>query len=398
MQNSLEWLIDPVGKSEFFSDYFEKRVLLVRRGQPNFFGALLSLDEVDRVITTLDRKYPDICLKNADDSELSPRAYTFEDGALDVAALYQLFERGATVALAFLDTIVPELTTLCRGLEREFSFPFQANAYLTPANAQGARAHYDTHDVFVLQISGSKHWTIFETPVELPLREQRFEREVHQVGQPTLEFELKAGDSVHIPRGIAHQARASDSTSLHITAGLLCYTWADFMSEFVASVSLTNVDFRRGLPAGFADSEFDRTEARNTFRQLLATAAAQPDFDATLDKFIDRFLGKCPPLLDGQLSQLAQLNTLSVDSVVTARRSVVGRVRRDGDSVLIEAFGRRITLPGQASEAVEFALSHKPFAVRELPGELDEASKVTLIRRLIREGFVVQIAATKSKP
>ena len=35
----------------------------------------------------------------------------------------------------------------------------QINAYITPPENQGFAAHYDTHDVFVLQVSGSKRWT-----------------------------------------------------------------------------------------------------------------------------------------------------------------------------------------------------------------------------------------------
>jgi ribosomal protein L16 Arg81 hydroxylase len=123
--------------------------------------------------------------------------------------------------LEYLDTVVQTLAAFCRSLEREFSVAFQTNAYLTPARAQGAKYHYDSHDVFVLQIAGSKHWTISGTPVELPLRGQDFDPSEHERGQPTLDFELEAGDFAYIPRGVVHDARSSESTSLHITVGVL---------------------------------------------------------------------------------------------------------------------------------------------------------------------------------
>jgi hypothetical protein len=63
---------------------------------------------------------------------------------------------GATIILPQLHFRVPALATLCRLLERRFSQRFQADIYLTPPGAQGFGTHYDNHDVFILQVAGSK--------------------------------------------------------------------------------------------------------------------------------------------------------------------------------------------------------------------------------------------------
>ncbi|MGH9710460.1 MAG: cupin domain-containing protein, partial [Candidatus Acidiferrales bacterium] len=277
--SSLEWLINPVSKKNFFDNYWEKQTLVVKRNQPNYFNSLLSLDEVDRVLTTLDRRYPDVTLKNAS-REVTSDDYTVGGDALDVAKVYQLFGEGSTITLAFLDTVVPSLASFCRTLESEFSFPFQANVYMTPPGNQGAKPHYDTHDVFVLQVEGSKKWNIYGTPVELPLPEQDFDSAIHEQGATTLEFELQAGDVAYIPRGIVHDARSTDMVSLHITAGVLRYTWTDLLLEFVASAALNDPAFRKSLPPGFARVGFDRTQARETLRSLLQKISSRTDFDA----------------------------------------------------------------------------------------------------------------------
>jgi hypothetical protein len=138
---SLQWLISPVGRDVFFSEYWERQTLVVKRGQPDYFHGLLSLDEVDRALTTLDLRYPNVVLKNAA-RKVTADDYTVGGDALDVARVYQLFEEGSTITLAFLDTVIPALAAFCRALESEFSSPFQTNIYLTPARAQGARHHY----------------------------------------------------------------------------------------------------------------------------------------------------------------------------------------------------------------------------------------------------------------
>ncbi len=391
MPPSLGWLISPVTQRQFFEQYWEKRPLIVKRDQPYYLSSLLTLGEVDRVITTLDRRYPEIALKNAG-SRIADNEYTLDGGAIDIAKLYQLFEQGSTITLAFLDTVIPALTLFCRNLESEFSFPFQTNVYVTPPRAQGAKPHYDTHDVFVLQVAGSKEWTIFGTPVESPLAGQDFDAQVHELGAPTLEFELNAGDVAYIPRGVAHEARSTDTVSLHITAGILRYTWADLLLECIAAASLNEPSFRKAIPPGFASSGFDRTSVREILLRLFQQAGT--NFDAALDSFVERFISACPPLLEGQMAQLAALDRLVIGSVVGARKGVISRLETIGESESLHCYGRKITFPPQAREAVRFALSHPRFVIRNLPGNLDDAGKLTLTRRLIREGLVVALDLT----
>jgi hypothetical protein len=61
----------------------------------------------------------------------------------------------------------------------------------------------------------------------------------------------------------------------------------------------------------------------------------------------------------------------------------------DGNFTSLDCFGRKITFPHHATEAVRFALNHPRFVVRDFPGDLDDVGKLTLARRLIREGIIV---------
>ena len=385
---SLKWLIDPAPTRDFFEIYWEKRPLVVNRHQPDYFSSLLSLEEVDRVITTRNRQYPDITLKNAS-KDVSASDFTVRGDGLDVARVYQLFEEGSTIALSFLDTVVPTLTLFCRTLESELSHPFQTNVYLTPPGAQGAKAHYDTHDVFVLQVEGSKQWTIYGTPVELPLPSQDFEASLHPLGEPTMQFVLEPGDVAYIPRGVVHDAHSTDVVSLHITAGVLRYTWRDLLLETVARASLEDPPFRRALPVGFAHSGFNSERAFETMQNLFGRVSTKPNFTAALDHFVDESIASSPPLLTGQMAQLAALPRLTLDDVVGLRPGVNCRLQSDGEFAALDCFGRKITFPRHAEEAVRFALNHPRFVVRDLPDDLDGAGKLTLARRLIREGIIL---------
>jgi ribosomal protein L16 Arg81 hydroxylase len=384
---SLDWLINPTTTAAFFNEYWEQNPLVISRRRSDYFSSVLSLDDVDRAITSLNLTYPSITLKNADKG-VRPADYTTRNGSLDVAAVYQLFSEGSTIVLAFLDNVLPRLTSICRGLERELNFPVQANAYLTPARAQGAKYHYDTHDVFVLQVIGSKHWTMYGTPLQLPLANQDFDSGTHERGASTMEFELEPGDVAYIPRGLVHDARSSKELSLHITVGILCYRWADLLLEWVADASLNDPAFRKSLPPGFAREGSDRSQLQEISANLLKRVATNSDCSAAITRFADQWISACPPLLAGQMEQIALLDRLRMQSIVGARPSIVFRTQRDSSSISVHAFARKITFPVHVENALRFALNEFRFSIGDLPGNLDDSGKLALVRRLVREGLM----------
>jgi lysine-specific demethylase/histidyl-hydroxylase NO66 len=65
----------------------------------------------------------------------------------------ELFLDGHTVVLQGLHRLWPPLIDFAGALTTDLGHPVQVNAYVTPASSQGFSAHYDVHDVFVLQVS-----------------------------------------------------------------------------------------------------------------------------------------------------------------------------------------------------------------------------------------------------
>ena len=384
---SLRWILDPVDRAEFLDAYWEARPLVVARNRPDYFRDLLSLDEIDRVLTTMNLAHPDVQMVNAAEEIRSDR-YTYRNGMIDVVKLYQHFADGSTIILPHLHTRVPALAAFCRGLEREFGCRFQTNIYMTPGEAQGFKAHYDTHDVFVLQIAGSKDWRLYETPVELPLKGQRYDSSRHATGDLSQSFTLHPGDMLYVPRGLVHDASSSDEVSLHITTGVMASTWTDLMLDALSAVALEDVEFRRSLPFGFAGDDFDRGQARETFSRLLDRLAAKADLDEVMDHFVDDLVSTRHPLLQGQMAQLARLDGLTAADEAGVRPELIHRLQETADSIRVEAYGREITLPAHAGPAVRHALGAARYRIGDLPGDLDDAGKLVLVRRLVREGLV----------
>src|SRR5579862_536898 len=387
-QNSkfdLAALLKPVSCAQFFDEYWEEKPLLVQRNDRDYYAALLTLDEIDPLITVLPSDM--VTLANSDDP-VDIAEFARADGTLDVVKACQLFAAGATFVIQEAHKRLEKLAAFCRELEHDIGAPFQCNLYMTPAGGKGFDTHYDTHDVLLLQITGSKEWSIFDSPVRLPLSGQPYDPDLHPPGAATMSFMLHAGDFLYIPRGFLNHARSADEISVHVTVGVLPYRWSDVMLEAIAQLCLSDPAFRRALPVGLGKRDFDLASARRIFADLLARVSAQASPDGVLDRLANEFVVSRSALVPGQLAQALQSPHLSSADEVGARPASIYRIQTQGDQISVKSHGREITLPAEAHAALTFALDNERYCVRDLPGDLDDEAKIILVKRLIDEGLV----------
>ncbi|MDO5500082.1 MAG: cupin domain-containing protein, partial [Propionibacteriaceae bacterium] len=165
---------------------------------------------------------------------------------VDDAKVRDLFAEGATAVLQGLHRTWAPLNDFTRRLAHEVGHPVQANAYVTPSANQGFAAHYDVHDVFVLQVHGEKEWRVHAPVLEHPLRDQPWNGRAAEVRaaaeqDPLLAVTLAPGDCLYLPRGFVHSARALGGTTAHLTLGV--HTWTRqhlaqaFTQELLARVA-----------------------------------------------------------------------------------------------------------------------------------------------------------------
>lgn len=380
------WLIDPLPTEEFERDYYEQRPIHIRRKASAYYAELLSVADLDTVLGTHSASYPDISLVRGD-GDVSPGEYTNDAGRVQPLEVARHFDDGATVIFRQLQNRVPTLARLCVALGQRFSSRVQTNVYLTPPDAQGFAPHWDTHDVFVLQISGTKRWSIYDTKVKLPLRGQRFAPGTPP-GHVSDEFELGPGSSVYLPRGLMHSARSTGQASLHITLGLTAFTWAEFLVECVTAAALDEDALRRNLPREFARDGFPAAERERQFAEKLAVVQSRFDPGVVWRRFTDEILATNVPLFDDLLSQRFREDRLAPRSRVRSRAGLVAEAVMEGQTCLLRFCGRELRLPGRVWPALQFATTAHEFAVEDLPDCLDIEGKLILVRRLVREGVL----------
>lgn len=383
----------------FLAGAFATRPLHRRGGgegagaRPGGYDDLLSLADVDAQLSGAALRQPAVRL--ARDGEILPssaftrRARTgsvWIDDLVDPARTLAAFHEGATIVLQSLHRWWPPLTRFCRELEAELGHPVQANAYLTPPGAAGFAPHHDTHDVFVLQVHGAKHWVVREPLVDAPLERHRSDHEA-AAAQPVLfEARLAPGDALYLPRGFVHSAASEVDVSLHLTIGVLNVTRHDVLRRLLDRCA-DEPAMRRSLPAGYAA---DRATAARVVKEAVADLIGwleALDVDEVAADLVRREARRRPPLLDGQLLELSRLHRIDDATVVQARDGLVWELSgpEDGRVRLLLA-DREVDLPAALGPVLERLLDGSPRAVGELADRLDGPSRLVLVRRLVREG------------
>lgn len=270
------------------------------------------------------------------------------------------------------------LAEFCRELEAELGHPGQANAYYTPASAQGFAVHHDTHDVFCLQIEGEKRWLVYPPVLELPLKQQKYVPAMGEPGEPVMDVTLRAGDMLYLPRGWLHQAMTSDVPSLHLTVGINVATWRDAVREALDEAAREEIELRRGVAL---DGEVPEG--------LLEALAARLTPAAVSTRRRRSFVESRRPIRDDAFDQLRALEDLEVDTLLERRRTVIAHLSVDEDAARLAFEGRELSLPAfVAADLMHILETDEAFRAEDLPGSLDDSGRLVLVRRLVREGLL----------
>ncbi|MEM6462617.1 MAG: cupin domain-containing protein [Pseudomonadota bacterium] len=383
----LETLIDPVKPSDFFGDYFEQQRLLVKRDVPGYFGDLISVADIDRILTRNDLNRQQARIADASRT-IEASSYVDEHGTVDPNQLLRLHDEGGTIVLNHLHKSHPPLAELCASLEPEFGGRFQSNIYLTPGNAQGFRPHFDTHDVFVLQVEGSKKWRLYDTLIELPIKAHSGQTQQDNPGDVRETFEMHAGDTLYVPRGIVHDAVSTDEDSLHITVGVLTWTWIDLLTEAVDHLAATDSKARASLPRDFVNENWDREGFDVAFKALVEGLSKGIESDIIRRRFAERFIDERSPAPSNRLTALRRLSEVEIDTIIGCRSHMAWLIDEEDGRLIVRFHRGEMKLPLHTESAVRHALQTQRFRVGDLAGPLDDAGKVVLVRRLLKEGLL----------
>lgn len=261
---------------------------LFRAPKPDHYAGLLSIADLDGFLRSDAARHPRVTMADGGrqgSAAIPPDEYLEADSSrVDLPRLLARHDAGGSLVVSQFHEVHPPLARFCRGLEKAFLHPVQANIYLTPPGAQGFRVHFDTHDVLVLQVSGAKSWRVWDDiPYALPTRATPWANK-HSASGPVHDLTLQPGDALYVPRGMMHEAAAQQTgaPSLHITIGFLEASIADMLRELLEILEAENPSLRASIPS-WRFAEADGTAA---IAARLAPALAALSSEAALDRLV----------------------------------------------------------------------------------------------------------------
>jgi len=284
--------------AEFRASWFEKQPRLTTaalRGAPPF-----AWSELDQVLHTIEPAPPIFQLFNR--GEVAPERYTervVELGAprltLNKRRFYAELGAGATLVVNRFESHSLRAMKLCAEVGRFASAQTIGNAYLSVGGRGTFGTHWDTHDVFAIQLIGRKRWQVFAPTFPLPLSVHT-SRESRQACPPTpaLDCVLEPGDLLYVPRGWWHHAIPFDEPSLHFSVGTYAPTVYDYVLWACARHLPAVLGARRSLSESVSAEELDAVlqaltdvvlapERRAEYEREIASAAhVAPEFHTEL--------------------------------------------------------------------------------------------------------------------
>ena len=382
-------LIAPISEKIFKEEYWEKKPLVIKRKDPQYYQILFSLQCVDELLSTFSSLSPNVLV--AKDGPEVPLKSLIPEGHNSLSIEYALreFTNGATLILPQIQETWPALRTFCHRLSAHCSARFQINGYLTPRKAQGFGEHYDTHDVFVAQISGAKRWTLLSSSIKLPLSTQPYVHNPNESTEVVDEFELDPGDLLYLPRGIVHKAVALEETSLHLTIGITPILWAQLIQSVVNSAIMNDSIYRMSLPFGYMKNRDLQCKIQHHLIHLMNKLSQEAKYDLAVDEACELAELALPVIVDRRLRDLETLKKLSIDTPVCVRSYVNWSIEHRHDEVCLLFHGKEVCMPSYSAGALHFMKDIEgSFSAGQLPEGLDEEGRMVLVRRLIREGLL----------
>jgi 50S ribosomal protein L16 3-hydroxylase len=260
-------LLGPLGAERFFADYWRKHAVAFQL-EPDFFARLRQ------EIGPLNIERLAAAARGGTQAWVANEHIAHSVVPVDGANAKTFFEAGAS--LYFINVPLEAVTKPLAAFLGAPSTRMLASFFLTPGGG-GASPHFDAHENFTIQLTGTKRWTVGTAPlVAAP-------PEGHVLGSritvslagmldgrdpaPGRAVELTPGALLYIPRGTLHNTEAGEmSWSLNLSYA--CTMWLDLICTGLRR-RLAKSERWRGSVTGLGNAD-PATGTANALPQLVA--------------------------------------------------------------------------------------------------------------------------------
>jgi len=198
--------------------------------------------------------------------------------------VYDYLRNGATL-IANKIANEPKVNQFARRVAEFTGRQVVSSAYAAFGERDSFRCHWDTRDVFAIQLIGRKRWIVYEPSFEAPLFTQQSRDYEHQYpcpAEPYMDFILEAGDVFYLPRGWWHNPLPLGEETFHLALGTFPAYTMDYLGWAMKHMP-DFLDARRSL------SRWE--DARGTLASVGRHFDAFINDPQNYDRFLNEFIG-----------------------------------------------------------------------------------------------------------
>lgn len=380
-------LFEELSKDQFFTTYYEKTFLHLKRKNPDVYDSIINQFDIDSLIQIYLAKSPSLKGKiGAIDSIPFDSIFNKFFQFISTSGRANPFENKGSLVVDRIQNYSPKFSSFLSELKQELGTFLSANLYLTSPLSQTLEAHYDLHDVIVLQLYGSKKWTIAPSD-QLPSQHESHDLN-HLLEEQGQSLDLKQGDLLYLPRGFAHKAIAGSKGSCHIAIGVYVIKYFHLLESMLEEAK-KKVFFRSSISHQKAhakhEKDLDLFEAE--FKQLLN----EMDWKQQLEKQQSKFKAQFQLENESVYSDFIKQNQLT-------DQSLLKRVKNfnvlDGDSkgfIKLTYQNQEIKFPILLKKILLEILEKSTFRTIDLNSDINNTQKLAIVKRLIKLGVIENI-------
>jgi len=222
-----------------------------------------------------------VCRRNEQRAGEPPR--TNEQARALVADGYTLLVRHA-------ERHDQRLAQLAAAFQRDFAAKVNIHLYCTPGGQFGFGWHYDAEEVFIVQTTGRKEYSLRKNTVNpWPLEEtlpsdMRYQREI----MPLVRCQLAAGDWLYIPSGYWHMGQ-SHETAISLAIGVQPHTPLELF-DLLRPRLLDSLQWRQRLPVLGEAATQSQADLREHLAALCRELAGDLTRQLTDKRLMEAFL------------------------------------------------------------------------------------------------------------
>lgn len=386
---TLAGMLGPVSEAEFLQSYWQKKPLVLRRGNSQAYSGIFNLGDVDVLLKSSSQNASDFDFLRS--REAIPREYfAGASNKVLINRLLGLYRDGGTIHVSNVNKYSASIDRLCKSVRDHLGANTESDLWLTSHNSFTPYLHYDGHDIFVLQVHGRKRWCLYDS-MNVPFAPNRVGEELSadELGQPTEVVVLEPGDLLYMPAGTPHSVTTCEPHSLHLGMGIHPITWRDLMGAFLGQLDDLPTGFTSPVP-NYLLADGAHGELRQRVQALLVEAVNQVSFSKLTDRLLCDAIQADTTPHDRHFSQEVLLAVEPQSDTKLRRRGPAHVVSDKNEATLHFAGGGMMSAPRIAESSLRFIASSTAagFTAAALPGPLDEESNLILLETLLRIGFL----------